>query len=381
LPDGDGDIEYLGRNDFQVKIHGFRIELGEIEAKMALCPGVKQAVALAKEQAGGDKRLVGYYVAEDKLDEEDMRKRLETTLPYYMVPSAFARLEALPLTVNGKLDRKALPEPVLRDENEYEAPANAMEKKLCSLYGEVLGLKPDMVSAHADFFKLGGDSIRSIQLASRIQRQTQCQIKIKDIFAYRTVRKLYSAFAINNETEQRIQNEQGMLRGEFPLFPSQKHFLYNMNINTAPAKFYDSFVIPCLIAIEHIDEETLMESLVKLVEQHDAFRLCFKKDPDNTVRQYYSEDMPEIKLYKYDAGALEINERKIEIEKTLTSWIEKLRIFSGPLFLFGVITGFDDGKARLYMLINHLAADGVSARILGNDFETIYAYLKDRKAI
>jgi hypothetical protein len=132
--------------------------------------------------------------------------------------------------------------------------------------------------------------------------------------------------------------------------------------------------------MEHIDEETLMESLVKLVEQHDAFRLCFKKDPDNTVHQYYSEGMPEIKLYKHDVSSLGINERKIEIEKTLNSWIEKLRIFSGPMFLFGVITGFDDGKARLYMLINHLAADGVSARILGNDFETIYAYLKDRKS-
>jgi hypothetical protein len=163
-----------------------------------------------------------------------------------------------------------------------------------------------------------------------------------------------------------------MLRGELPLLPSQKHFFYNMNTNRAPISFYNAYVVSYLIEMENIDEEVLMESLIKLVERHDAFRLCYQRDTDGAIHQYYSENLPEIKLYKQDAGNL-------ETKKILSEWTEKIDIFSGPLFLFGYITGFDKGKAQLYLLSHHLNTDGVSWRIVGNDFETMYAYLKAHK--
>ena len=185
-----GEIEYIGRNDFQVKIRGFRIELGEIESTLNEYKGVKQAVVLAREnKKTTNKYLVAYYTSSggDKLNEEEIFSYLATKLPGYMIPSAIMHLDKLPLTLNGKLDRKALPDPVFGSNiDRYVAPRNKLESKLCHIFADVLGIEADKVGINDDFFRIGGDSIIAIKLISKLNAAgILCQIT--DIFTYNNI--------------------------------------------------------------------------------------------------------------------------------------------------------------------------------------------------
>jgi len=189
----DGSIEYLGRNDFQVKIRGFRIELGEIEAQLARVAGVREVVVVAREGAAsaqhavpGEKRLVAYYTGEAQTAEH-LREHAAGSLPQYMVPAAFVYLERMPLTPNGKLDRKALPGPLdsAYVSRTYEAPLGEIEQTLAQLWSELLKL--ERVGRHDNFFELGGHSLQAIQLVSRIRIVLDMDVPLRELFAHPTL--------------------------------------------------------------------------------------------------------------------------------------------------------------------------------------------------
>ncbi|MGY4306617.1 thioesterase domain-containing protein/aryl carrier-like protein [Bradyrhizobium sp. USDA 4369] len=194
----DGTIEFLGRNDFQVKVRGFRIELGEIEARLCAHDGVREAVVIAREDGPGDKRLVAYYVGDDGLGAEQLRGHLQSGLPDYMVPAAYVRLERLPLTPNGKLDRKGLPAP----EGEayaaraYEAPQGATEVRLAGIWAELLGV--ERVGRHDNFFELGGHSLLAMQAISLLGR-ADIQVSLAQLFTDPTIAALAAAHAVRSE--------------------------------------------------------------------------------------------------------------------------------------------------------------------------------------
>ena len=214
----DGNLEYIGRNDFQVKIRGFRIELGEIESALSSYEGVRQSVVLAKEQRNRaadavemSSNLVGYYVSDSKLDEEKILSYLETKLPEYMVPRVLIYLEKLPLTINGKLDRKALPEPEFSTGSDsYVAPRSELEIKICHIWAEVLGLSTDKVGINDDFFRLGGNSILAIKLINALNCTLYYKIGIQEILKYRTVKDFVIWLNIENE-----KKDYGMQQYEF----------------------------------------------------------------------------------------------------------------------------------------------------------------------
>ena len=193
----DGTIEFLGRNDFQVKVRGFRIELREIEARLVEQPGVREALVMAREDAHGEKRLVAYYTcdtsAQSGQEEEEaaaaaerMRAYLAGKLPEYMVPAAYMRLEQMPLTANGKLDRKALPAPEgdAYARQEYEAPRGEIEDKMAAIWVEVL--KVERVGRHDNFFELGGHSLLAMTLIERM-RQSGLAVDVRALFVTPTL--------------------------------------------------------------------------------------------------------------------------------------------------------------------------------------------------
>ena len=178
----DGIIEYLGRNDFQVKIRGFRVELGEIEARLAECEGVSEVNVVAREDSPGDKRLAAYYIARANVRPEALRAHLLASLPGYMVPAAYVRLDRMPLTHNGKLDRKALPVPDSRAYalDAYEAPVGPVEEKLANIWAGVLGL--DRISRNANFFDLGGHSLLAVRMLTLIEAEFGHSLNLTSLF-------------------------------------------------------------------------------------------------------------------------------------------------------------------------------------------------------
>jgi aryl carrier-like protein len=181
----DATLEFLGRDDFQVKLRGFRIELGEIEARLREHPGVREAVAAAREDGAGGRRLVAYYEG-DVLDPEALRRHVSERLPDYMVPAAYVRLERLPLTPNGKLDRKALPSPAGEAfaHRGYEAPVGEVERALAEVWSEVLGV--ERVGRWDDFFALGGHSLLIMRLVERMRRR-DLHVEVGALFTTPTI--------------------------------------------------------------------------------------------------------------------------------------------------------------------------------------------------
>ena len=184
----DGNLEFRGRMDLQVKLRGYRIELGEIEAALSECTGVRQVRVIAREDQPGDKRLVAYVVAEEEIGTEQLRDGLKQRLPEYMIPSAFVLLEALPLTPHGKLDYKRLPTPERGSGESYIAPRTEVEEKLAAIWREVLGA--ERIGVEDNFFELGGHSLLATQVISRMQDAFQKSLPVRRLFESPTIAEL-----------------------------------------------------------------------------------------------------------------------------------------------------------------------------------------------
>jgi aryl carrier-like protein len=187
----DGDLEFLGRVDHQVKVRGFRIELGEIEAALVRHAGVRQAVAAVREDEPGDKRLVGYVVAQDSCtpDTGELRAHLRQSLPDYMVPSALVVLERLPLTPNGKVDRRALPAPEGgAGEPAHAPPRTLIEEVLATILQDLL--RRPRVGVHDNFFELGGDSLLAMRVVARLRQALGVDLPLRTIFEAPTIAEM-----------------------------------------------------------------------------------------------------------------------------------------------------------------------------------------------
>ena len=204
----DGNIEFLGRLDNQVKVRGFRIELGEIEAALRQQALVREAVVVVREDEPGDKRLVAYIVADGAAADvvDSLRTQLRSSLPDYMVPSAFVVLETLPLTPNGKVDRKALPAPERESQvgAEYVAPGNGLEQELAAVWQEVLRM--EKVGVDDNFFDLGGNSLLVTRVHARIKPLFEREVRVVDLFRYPTIRLLASALSDDGTAHSANQN-------------------------------------------------------------------------------------------------------------------------------------------------------------------------------
>ncbi|MBW8875033.1 MAG: non-ribosomal peptide synthase/polyketide synthase [Acidobacteria bacterium] len=284
-----GELEYLGRIDHQVKVRGFRIELGEIEAALRSCRGVREGVVLAREEEGGDKRLVGYVVAEsgEVLSVAELRRELASRLPEYMVPAAFVELASLPLTANGKLDRQALPAPGgARPElgEEYTAPRTAVERALAEVWSEVLDL--DRVGVEDNFFTLGGDSILSLRVLA-LAGERGIALSLPDLFRHQTVAEL-AAVAASGAAAAGLARP---VTSPFSLISPADRALLPAGVEDAyplaalqSGMIYHSALAPHDPAYQNVDswhargrfaEEPFREALRRVVARHPVLRTSF----------------------------------------------------------------------------------------------------------
>jgi len=361
----DGNLEYIGRNDDQVKIRGFRVELGEVEHALSEVEGIRQSCVLLGDRetdSGLVKYLRCYYVLEAGVSKSDdlILADLSSRLPDYMIPSVFQELASFPLTINGKLDKGALPALDLEKGEDYVAPKTEAAVVLCKIWQEVLGL--ERVGIRDNFFRVGGDSILSIQLSSRLRREGY-DCHVRDIFSYNTIDRLLG-YLEGKDSDRTIKSEQGILTGEFGLLPIQRWF--TSRIDRGELDYFNHWNQSFLIKVPELEEERLRSIIIDLLNYHDLLRVRFIKG-DVWVQEYQSEEVyPELKRCNVSGYTDEA------LQEELTIWQGGFDIEGGPLFQFGYLYGYEDGSARLYVSAHHLVIDSVSWRILTADLRRLY---------
>ena len=262
----DGQLRYLGRADEQVKIRGYRIELGEVQAALAGCAGVAQAVVVAREDRPGDKRLVGYVTG--TADSAEVRSALAERLPAYMVPAAVVVLEALPLTVNGKLDKRALPAPEYQDAEHYRAPSSPTEEILAGIFARVLGV--ERVGVDDSFFDLGGDSLSAMRLVAAVNTSLDAGLAVRTLFEAPTVAGL--APRIGGDADRRKPLVAGERPAVVPLSYAQSRLWFLNRFEGGVA----TYNIPTAFRITGaLDVEALGATLDDVIARHEALRTIF----------------------------------------------------------------------------------------------------------
>ncbi|MCP4216967.1 MAG: amino acid adenylation domain-containing protein, partial [bacterium] len=356
-----GRVEFLRRIDNQVNIRGFRIELGEIENRMLRHGDIKETAVVDREDDLGNKTLCAYIVTENdmELSPIDIRKYLADQLPEYMLPSFIVRMGRLPLNTSGKVDKKALPEPegLIMRESEYVPPQDEIEEKMAEIWSDVLGI--ENVSVHENFFASGGDSIKAIQVAGRLQRY-RLKMDVKDLFQNPTIRTLRP-----HVDYSRRKAFQGAVTGEIQLTPIQRWFLAQRK--TGMSHWNQSVM---LFKEEGFKEEALAPVLNKLIFHHDSLRMTFT-DRDGTIIQSCRAmedegllvDLKVLNLVKEENQEERVEEESQKLQACLN--LEK-----GPLMSVGLFKTIKGD--HLAFIIHHLAVDGVSWRILLEDFATLY---------
>ncbi len=371
---GDGRVEFLGRRDQQVKLRGYRIELGEVEAVLRSQSGVQDAVVVVREGSEGEKRLVGYVVRAEgaaAVTMSEWRSRLSEQLPEYMIPAVVVELRELPLTANGKVDRRALPEPDgARPElgASYEAPRNEVEAELCRIWAAVLGL--ERVGIHDNFFELGGDSILSIQIVARAN-QKGLRLAHKHLFDHRTIFELAAVV----DTTPVMKTEQGEVRGGQRLTPIQEWFFAQ---GFADAHHWNQTTLVSVSG--RVEPELLRGAVGALLAHHDALRLRFRRD-DEGWRAEYAPVSSETPFTMHDLSGVAVSAQREEIERLAAAAQSSLDLSAGPLFRVHYYDlGVDENGAarggRLLIVVHHLAVDIVSWGILLEDLQQCYRQLE-----
>ncbi|MCI0624646.1 MAG: amino acid adenylation domain-containing protein [Acidobacteria bacterium] len=361
------EIEYLGRIDHQVKIRGFRIELGEIESVLSKHSGVREAVVVARDDdMPGGKRLVAYVVANPPTPTaSQLRESLKKQLPDYMVPAAFVFLDALPLTNNGKVDRKALPTPHRQQpesSKQYLPPQTANERALAAIWRQVL--RVDRVGLHDNFFELGGDSILSIQIIAKA-RQAGFAITPKMLFQNQSIAALAAVVPGARELSSTHKLEDGPV----PLTPIQ-HWFFEQELSDA--NHYNQAFL--LTVSEALQEQAFCQALEIIKSHHDSLRLRFKKQGERW-EQIYGDGRGELCFERVNLSDMASPMQVSAIEKMATRYQSSLELIGGPL---SRVVYFDLGAnspGRLLLVLHHLIVDGVSWRILLEDLETAYREL------
>ncbi|MBL6449163.1 amino acid adenylation domain-containing protein [Fulvivirga sp. 29W222] len=366
----NGNIEFAGRIDRQVKVRGYRIEPGEIESALLICEGIEKARVVVLKDKEGINNLVAYFIGEP-LTLEEIRHHLSLYVANYMIPAYFVRLTEFPLTASGKTDIKQLPSPfngsegmqLLGTEKKKIRPRNKKEQDLLQIWQTLLSREE--IGIYDNFFAIGGDSIKALQIVARAYEQGY-KIDMKSIYSNPTVAELAAT------AQQAVQEtEQGVVSGDLPLTPIQADFF--QTVTQEPSHFNQAVMFRFK---EHINVETLQAIFSKIQEHHDALRITFKQSGDQVTAYNNDLSLP-LSIKKYDLSDKEETEALTELKEIAGQLQAGFNLEEGPLMTLGLFQ-FKDCD-RLLIVIHHLVVDGISWRILFEDMQRLYEQHQEGK--
>jgi amino acid adenylation domain-containing protein len=365
----DGSLEFMGRADDQVKVRGFRIELREIESVLLDHPAVREAVVLTRGE-GEEKRLVAWIVAAGEVGAAELREHLLAHLPGHMVPSAFVRLDALPLTRNGKVDRRALPEPDAGDlaGTDFVAPGTQTEEVLANLWAQLLGA--ERVGATDDFFTLGGHSLLATRVVSRVRSDLRVELPIRAVFEHSTLAALAA------EVDRLRRGEAGVeappivpvpREGDLPLSLAQERLWFVDRMEPGNATYH----MPFFVRLEgELDQDAFRRALDELVRRHESLRTSFPLVDGAPVQRVAPPGPAELTFL--DLSALRDDERQDETARLVREqartpfWLE-----TGPLFRADLVK-LGEGDHLFLANLHHVIADGWSLDVLWHELAALY---------
>jgi amino acid adenylation domain-containing protein len=364
----DGTIEFRGRRDFQLKLRGFRIELGEIEAQLAQQPGVRDVVVVARHEGEEDKRLVAYYTTRETdvtPDAETLRAALSATLPAYMIPAAYVRLPAFPLTPNGKLDRTALPQPAadayaMRG---FEAPVGEIETTLAAIWGDLLHVA--QVGRHDNFFELGGHSLLALRAVTRAQQELGVALGIDDLFARPVLADLARSLA--QAAASALPPIAPAVRGETaPLSFAQQRLWFLAQMDGASEAYH---VVQGLRLHGPLQRDALVAALNRIVWRHEVLRTTFASYEGEATQQITPADESRFELVE-DAWPEDADQAALErlVAEESSAPFDLVR---GPLIRGRLIRQAAD-RHVLLIAMHHIVSDGWSTSIFLSELSTLY---------
>ncbi|MEM1255607.1 MAG: amino acid adenylation domain-containing protein [Cyanobacteria bacterium P01_H01_bin.21] len=367
----NGEIEFLGRTDHQVKVRGFRIELQEIEATLQQHGSVQEAIVIAHLNQANYNYLVAYVVPSepDSISRDSLRQFLKTRLPDYMVPEQFVFLDEFPLIPSGKIDRSALTAPSREQTAKQQTePSTPSQKILAEIWSKLLGI--DQVGIHDNFFELGGDSILSIQVVARAS-QAGLYLIPKQLFQHQTISELATVVNMASATLA----EQGVITGAVPLTPIQ-HWFFEQQL-PEPHHWNQSLLLQVQPSLNPDWVEQLLQ---QLLVQHDALRLRFTQKAEIWSQTIADVD-PNSPFEYVDLSELSELDQQREIDNRTNELQVSLDLSNGPLIRAALFYLGDHRPCRLLFIVHHLVVDGISWRILLEQFCSLYQQLQQGQSL
>ncbi|HSH67651.1 MAG TPA: amino acid adenylation domain-containing protein, partial [Bacteroidia bacterium] len=358
----DGNIEFIGRKDEQVKVHGYRIELGEIENALKEHAAIDAAIVITKVNKQQEKEMIAYILSRETLTTSELRAHLSKTLPVYMLPGHFILLTEFPLTPNGKIDKKKLPDPIGSDTatgNEYIEPRNNAENKLVKIWQQVLGR--DKIGIRDKFFDLGGDSIKLLRMLSELRKELELQIQAADVYKYNTIEELLTYASENkNEIDQRnsdVNEKEKVIRESFdklkeriltssslaekenvediyPMSDIEKGMVYESIINEGLSVYHDQIVYSRKFADFEIERFRLALELI--VDKHSILRTCFHLNEHETEVQIVYREIPVSVPYENISHFIKEEQEKVLHQFTKSERENPFNVSSTPLWRMNV---------------------------------------------
>ena len=362
----NGDLEYLGRSDQQVKVRGYRIELGEIEAALRSLPEIKQCAVALREDGKLGRQIVAYLspVAESVLDPAALRQRLQNRLPEHMLPSLFVVLDQLPLTASGKLNRHALPQPGVQNESR-RSPRTAQETILCELFAEVLEI--EQAGVDDNFFTLGGHSLLAMLLVSRIQERMGAEIPVRAIFEHSTVARLAQFLSHVRSTETRPALVRQPRPERLPLSHAQRRlwFIHQLQETTSEYNLTEALRLR-----GELDRRALERAINAIVERHEVLRTHFAEiegEPGQIIVPHLPIEVP----YKHFSSLAEAEKWERVTSAVRQEATEAFDLAHGPLLRLKLLK-LGEQDHILLRTLHHIISDAWSQNVFKQEFMVLY---------